>query len=184
MIIRQVKVIFAGDGAVGKTALVKRFTTGQYGDAESYKMTIGVNIATYNGKRNGTQLCLAVWDLGGQQRFDFIRRQFYIGAEIVVFVYDVTTRASFQNLVNWIDEVEKSCKTAYKGLLIGNKIDLDEFRVIDFEEAKIFAEAYGMTYLETSARNNTGIENLIKVLTDYVVMDSPHKLVKQIEVAS
>lgn len=100
-------------------------------------------------------------------------------------MYDITARASFKNLItNWLDEVDKSCKTTYKGFVIGNKTDLNDFRVVDFEEAKIFAETRGFEYLETSAKNYTGIEHLIELITDSVFIDSPHKLVKQIEVVS
>ena len=176
MSIRNIKVIFAGDGAVGKTAIVKRFTKGGYGD--SYKMTIGTNIFVHKSKKNGTEVQLICWDLGGQPRFEVVRAQFYIGAKIIVFVYDITSSGSFKNLANWLEEVNRSCNAPYKGIVIGNKTDLADYRAVDIEEAKSFAEAIGFEYLETSAKDGTGIPALVQMLTDCVLLHPSQKLLE------
>lgn len=175
---RHVKVIFAGDGAVGKTAIVNRFTKGEYGGA-LYKMTIGTNISVHKSVKNGIEVTLVCWDLGGQDRFSSVRTAFYVGAQIVVLVYDITSSGSFKNLPNWLEEVNQSCNAPYKGIVIGNKTDLSEhFRAVDIEEAKSFAEAIGFSYLETSAKDGTGITDLVEMLIDSAFITPSQELVE------
>jgi small GTP-binding protein len=178
---QNIKVVFAGDGAVGKTALVSRFTNGEneeYGDL--YKMTIGTNISVHKSvKENGLEVTLILWDLGGQTRFQSIRESFYLGAHVVVLVYDITSSGSFKNLPNWLEEINHSVNRAYKGILIGNKIDLSkEFRAVDIEEAKSFAEAIGFMYLETSAKEGYGISEIVELLNDAAFIDPSQELVR------
>ena len=90
MVIHQVKVSLVGDGAVGKTAITQSLTTGEF--TASYKMTIGLNIAVHKREKNGTQVHFALWDLGGQPRFNVVRAQFYNGSKIIIFVYDITNK--------------------------------------------------------------------------------------------
>ncbi len=172
-----IKVIFAGDGAVGKTAIVNRFTNGEYGDL--YKMTIGTNISVYKNKKNGTEVQLICWDLGGQPRFEVVRSSFYVGAQVVVLVYDITSSGSFKNLANWLEEINRSCNAPYKGFIIGNKTDLPaELRAVDINEAKSFAEAIGFVYLETSAKDGNGIPELVDMLTDCAFIHPSQKLME------
>jgi small GTP-binding protein len=175
--IRHIKVIFAGDGAVGKTALVSRFTNGEYGDV--YKMTIGTNISVHKSVKNGLEVKLICWDLGGQPRFAAVRESFYLGAQVVVLVYDITSSGSFKNLANWLEEVNRSCNAPYKGIVIGNKTDLSaDFRAVDIDEAQSFAEAIGFLYLETSAKKGNGIPELVEMLIDCAFIHPSQKLVE------
>ena len=182
MVIHQVKVSLVGDGAVGKTAITQSLTTGEF--TASYKMTIGLNIAVHKREKNGTQVHFALWDLGGQPRFNVVRAQFYNGSKIIIFVYDITNKGSFENLPNWLKEVNKHCRTPYTGFLVGNKIDLSEFRIIEFDTAKAYAESLELKYIETSAREGIGISELIELLTNNIIENSSQELPKRIEVVS
>jgi len=174
---RHIKVIFAGDGAVGKTAIVNRFTKGDYG--ELYKMTIGTNISVHKSVKNGIKVTLICWDLGGQPRFAPVRESFYLGAQVVVLVYDITSSGSFKNLANWLEEVNQSVNQSYKGIIIGNKTDLSaDFRAVDIDEAKSFAEAIGFVYLESSAKEGNGIPELVEMLIDCAFIDPSQKLIE------
>ncbi len=178
MVIHQVKVSLVGDGAVGKTAITQSLTTGEF--TASYKMTIGLNIAVHKREKNGTQVHFALWDLGGQPRFNVVRAQFYNGSKIIIFVYDITNKGSFENLPNWLKEVNKHCRTPYTGFLVGNKIDLSEFRIIKFETAKEYAESLELEYIETSAREGIGISELIELLTNNIIENSSQESPKRI----
>jgi small GTP-binding protein len=187
MVILQVKVAVVGDGTVGKTSLVNRFT-GKTSFMEQYLMTIGVNIAVYKiDIDNGTKISFAIWDLGGQPRFNAVRSNFYKGSQLIMYVYDISNKESFDNLSKWLQEVNKSCgsPSSYKGLLVGNKLDLAEFRVIDFEEAQAFAKTMGFeAYVETSAKDGSGISELIDKLADSVIQNFSQKLLEKIELVS
>jgi len=188
----QSKIAFVGDGTVGKTSLVNSFT-GKTSFMEQYLMTIGVNIVVHSAERdNGTKINLCIWDMGGQERFNVVRPQFYKGAQLIVYVYDISNKESFDNLANWFDEVHKSIPmSAYKGILAGNKADLNEIRIIDFETAKEFAEAKGFQYVETSAKDGTGTSELIDILVENLIrknslQNDKHspQIIKQIGIVS
>ncbi len=193
VVIIQAKIALVGDGTVGKTSLVNSFT-GKTSFMESYKMTIGVNIVVHSTERdNGTKINLCIWDLGGQPRFESVRGSFYKGSQLIVYVYDLTNRESFDNLANWLDEVHKSVPVStYNGILVGNKADLDEYRIVDLENAREFSETQGFQYIEASAKDGTGTLELIDMLAENVlkknsIQDDKHSiqnLVKQIGIVS
>lgn len=193
VVVIQAKIAFVGDGTVGKTSLVNSFT-GKTSFMESYIMTIGVNIVVHSTERdNGTKVNLCIWDLGGQERFESVRGSFYRGSQLIVYVYDLTNKESFDNLTNWLDEVNKSVPAStYDGIVVGNKVDLDEYRVVALENAREFAESQGFQYIEASAKDGTGTLELIDILAENVlkknsIKDDKHSkqnLVKQIEIVS
>jgi small GTP-binding protein len=189
-----VKVAVVGDGSVGKTSLVNSLT-GKSSFMEQYIITIGVNIVVHKVERNnGAKINFAIWDLGGQQRFIAVRPTFYRGSQLVVYVFDLTNKVSFDNLMTkWFQEVHRSCNpSSYKGLLVGNKVDLSESRVVEFETAKKIAEARGFEYIETSAKDGTGTHELVDSLIANVIgkesvqkeISSPQKAGKQNEALS
>ncbi|WP_287584708.1 Rab family GTPase [Candidatus Borrarchaeum sp.] len=172
--IQQVKIAFVGDGSVGKTSLVNSFT-GKSSFMEQYLLTIGVNIVVHKLELDDDiTINFAIWDMGGQKRFIAVRPTFYLGSQLVVYVFDLTNKNSFDNLIRWLEEVNRSC-ASHKGIIVGNKVDLSESRVVDFETAKEFAEARGFKYLETSAKDGTGTIDLVELLTDYVVVRPSQK---------
>jgi len=193
MVIIQAKIALVGDGTVGKTSLVNSFT-GKTSFLEAYKMTIGVNIVVHSTERdNGTKINLCIWDLGGQERFNVVRPQFYKGSQLIVYVYDLTNKETFDNLVNWLDEVHKSVPVSnYKGILVGNKVDLNEYRVVDIENAREFSEIQGFQYIEASAKDGTGTLDLIDMLAENVLKKnsiqddkySTQSIVKEIGIVS
>jgi Ras-related protein Rab-1A len=170
LVVIQAKTAFVGDGTVGKTSLINSFT-GKTSFMEQYLMTIGVNIVVHSAERdNGTKINLCIWDMGGQQRFSSIRGSFYKGSQLIVYVYDISNKESFDNLANWLKEVHKALPiNSYKGVLVGNKADLDEIRIIDLDTAKEFADAKGFQYIETSAKDGTGTSELINILAENVI---------------
>jgi small GTP-binding protein len=193
LVVLQAKIAFVGDGTVGKTSLINSFTD-KTSFMESYLMTIGLNIVVHKiEKENDIKINFAIWDLGGQPRFTVVRPQFYKGAQQIVYVYDITSKESFANLVNWFDEVHKSILvSSYKGIIVGNKVDLDEFQVVDSGTAEEFAEAKNFRYVETSAKDGTGTSKLIDILAENVISQnsvqndtySPQKIVKRIGIVS
>lgn len=98
------------------------------------------------------------WDTAGQERFRTITSSYYRGAHGIIIVYDITDRESFDNVKQWLNEIDRyACENVNK-LLVGNKCDLESKRQVDFEEAKAFADERGIPFLETSAKNATNVE--------------------------
>ena len=97
------KICLVGDGGVGKTAIVERFLG--KGFASTYHLTIGTNICTHTVDVDGTRVKFQIWDLAGQQRFEFVRSTFYRGSHAIIMVFDVTNPTSLSNLHEWKIEI-------------------------------------------------------------------------------
>ncbi|MFX1519942.1 MAG: GTP-binding protein [Promethearchaeota archaeon] len=168
------KVIVVGDGAVGKTSLTRKFTTGQF--RESYKMTIGVDFSIKilkiksKGKSKESTVKLQIWDTGGQERFSYVRPLYYRGALGALVCYDLTNRKSFLNLPKWFGDVSKHCGNI-PTILIATKTDLEELRVVGSDEGLSLAEQKGIPFFETSAKDGANVENTFNLLTEHIVED-------------
>lgn len=154
-----VKVVFAGDGNVGKTSLIRQYCEGKF--EQSRVATIGVDFQTHTVHLPYGAVRLSIWDMAGQERFQVMRPGFYRGSRAAALVYDVTQPISLEHLVGWREEIIKVVPDE-KFLVVGNKIDLE--RVQDPRIARRFAQAIGAPYLETSALTGEGVAELFKWL--------------------
>jgi small GTP-binding protein len=152
---KLVKVVFAGDGNVGKTSLIRSYTTGNF--ETSRVMTIGVDFHTHTVDLPEGQVKLSVWDMAGQERFQSIRPGFYPGSRVAALVFDVTSPESLDHLAGWRDEILKVVPDE-KFIVVGNKVDLPQAQ--NPRVAQAFAAKIGAPYFETSARSGEGLEAL------------------------
>jgi len=93
-----------------------------------------------------------------QNRFRTITSSYYRGAHGVIIVYDITDQLSFNNLKNWIQEIEQYASENFSKMIVGNKCDLTSRRVVETEPARVFAASRGAAFMETSAKNSTNVE--------------------------
>merc|ERR1711959_158243 len=143
-------------GGVGKSCLLFRFADDTY--TESYISTIGVDFKIRTIKLEGKTIKLQIWDTAGQERFRTITSSYYRGAHGIIVVYDITDVDSFANVKQWLKEIDRyACENVNK-LLVGNKCDLGSKRAVDKKAAQEFADKNGITFLETSAKNNQNVE--------------------------
>ena len=162
------KICIVGNGGVGKTSMVLRYCENSF--KENYIMTIGSNFSTKTVDLVDYpqfQVKLQIWDLAGQKHFSFVRPPFYRGATGIIYVFDLTRRSSFSDLIEWRSEVEKVV-TDKPSLLVGNKLDLAAVgkREVSEQEGYALKSEMGATkYFETSAKQGDSIEDLFKVLT-------------------
>jgi small GTP-binding protein len=161
------KVVMIGAGGSGKTALVNRFLTQKF--SEQYIVTIGSQFAVKKVriKNNGRDVVvkLLVWDLAGQERFDFIRESYYRGSKGALLVFDTTRKSTFMELEKWIAETENALGQRIPIILLANKVDLSNKRVITTEMGEAFSEEHGLVgYLETSALNGQNVEEAFQML--------------------
>ncbi|MHA1455585.1 MAG: GTP-binding protein [Promethearchaeota archaeon] len=165
------KSIVVGDGGVGKTALTLRFSKDFF--TEDYKMTIGVDFhvktITINTNEGPIKAKLQLWDTGGQERFSSIRPMYYRGSLGAVLVFDLTNAASFEHLPQWIEEVRANLKTEIPLLLVGNKSDLIDIRMVTLEEINNFTRDFNLYYMETSAKTGDGVGDCFYILACLMV---------------
>lgn len=157
------KLILGGDGAVGKTSMVHRFVEDTF--AKDYKSTIGTSImkkeCLFKGLESSVRFI--IWDLAGQSQFKRVRQSYLANAEAGILVYDVTNRASFENIINWHKEITTGSPNISL-ILVGNKIDLKNEREVTTQEGEELSEKLKLSYVETSAKTGTNINDAFEML--------------------
>ena len=165
------KVVVAGDGAVGKTTLIRRYCEGKF--HASRVATIGVDFYTQQVQLPdtvetrsvqagaGKTVKLSIWDMAGQDRFGVVRPGFYRGSRAAALVYDVTSMASLGNLKRWRDEI-LAALSSQPFVVVGNKVDLE--RSVSSELGRKAANHLGAPYVETSALTGEGVAELFETL--------------------
>ena len=103
-----------------------------------------------------------MWDTAGQERFRTITYQFYKQAHGIVIVFDITNMETFQAVRAWLASIYKYSDQQVAKVLVGNKTDLNEVRVVEESKARQLARENGMEYFETSALNNSNIQETMK----------------------
>ncbi|KAF2614725.1 hypothetical protein F2Q70_00007776 [Brassica cretica] len=104
---------------------------------------------------------LQIWDTAGQERFRTITTAYYRGAMSILLVYDVTDESSFNNIRNWIRNIEQHASDNVNKILVGNKADMDESkRAVPTSKGQALADEYGIKFFETSAKTNLNVEEV------------------------
>ncbi|KAG9272172.1 ras-related protein Rab-33A [Astyanax mexicanus] len=157
---RIFKIIVIGDSNVGKTCLTFRFTGGSF--PEKTEATIGVDFREKAVEIEGEKIKVQVWDTAGQERFrKSMVEHYYRNVHAVVFVYDVTKMASFENLKTWIQECNgHRVSPSVPRVLVGNKCDLVDQIQVPSNTALKFADSHNMLLFETSAKDPKESQNV------------------------
>jgi Ras-related protein Rab-1A len=150
------KLLLIGDSGVGKSCLLLRFADDTYTD--SYISTIGVDFKIRTVDLDTKTIKLQIWDTAGQERFRTITSSYYRGAHGIIIVYDITDKESFDNVRQWLFEIDRYASENVCKLLVGNKSDLGNKRAVEYDAAKAFADELSIPFLETSAKNATNVE--------------------------
>jgi small GTP-binding protein len=165
------KIIALGDMAVGKTSVAMRYVHNKFDP--KYKATIGVSHALKKLAIDNKPITMSIWDTGGQEMFDFIRPHYFIGSDGGLIVYDVTQKSSFDRLDRWFDELYKYCKENISVILVGNKTDLVDERVISTEQGEQYAQHRGVTFYETSAKTGENVVDVMEELCNLILSKRP-----------
>ena len=133
---KTMKVLCLGDGAVGKTSLIRRFAQNKF--EKSYLETLGVDITDKIVSVSNKNLKMVIWDMAGQDRYKNYRSAFYQGTEALIVVADVTNPTTFDNLQIWKKEIDQYLGVQLPTIFLANKCDLKEQRrVMDKEVLQV-----------------------------------------------
>ena len=158
------KLLLIGDSGVGKSCLLVRFADDIFTD--SFISTIGVDFKIRTINVQGKVVKLQIWDTAGQERFRTLTTAYYRSAHGIILVYDVNEKDSFLHLRDWLDEVKRYACGGVNKLLVGNKCDLVDKRQVDYELAKSYAENLKISFIETSAKDCTNVEQVFHTMAE------------------
>lgn len=171
--INKVKAILIGDANVGKSNIFSRIASNRF--EESSPPTLGAAFHMLYMTINSQKISIELWDTAGQERYFSLTESYSRGAKIVIFVYDITERQSFDALKEWYCRL--NCSNSKQILAVfANKEDLVENEVVPLEEAQKYAHEIKAIFKKTSAKENIGIrEGLEELSTLYLNSTGLHK---------
>lgn len=167
-----VKIVLLGQSLVGKTCIVEHFVTGKFND-ESLA-TLGACYASRDIVVRGEKLSLEIWDTAGQERFRVLTPMYYREAKGVILVYSITDQTSFEDIDYWVESLRDNTDSVVSMVLVGNKSDLEDQRVISEEDGQAKAKKIGAEFMETSALNGAFISDVFTMIS-VACMDSVTK---------
>ena len=155
------KILLLGDTQVGKSSFLMRYIDNTF--QESYLSTVGLDFKVKNVQLDdGKTYRVQIWDTAGQDRFHAITRNYFKNAHGIILIYDVTLIESFQNVKNWIKQIKEEVTDKVSIILVGNKIDMENQRVVSKEEGEKMAASYGLKFFECSAKTGENVEEIFK----------------------
>ena len=160
--IENYKIAIIGNQHVGKTTILSRYKYETTDD--SYAPTVGIDFLTKNVFLEDKTIRLIMWDTAGQERFKSLIPSYLKNANCVILTYDITDKSSFTALGKWLSDVKDNVVEGTFIILCGNKIDLNNRRVISKEEGEKFAKENNIDFAETSATTGQGINELFNTI--------------------
>ena len=162
------KITVIGDGRVGKTSLISKYTLGAF-DTD-YVETIGAQFSKYDKEIDGDNIRLLFWDIAGQDSFDFLRPSFYKESDAAIIVYSLEENQlgnrSFRNVTRWHQEVKQFCGDI-PTILFANKVDLIDETNLEYSEIKhLVKENEFLGYYITSAKTGQGVHNAFNTIIE------------------
>lgn len=165
------KIIVLGESGVGKTSLLLRYVERKF--TMNTKSTIGANFLTKEVEVDDKVATCQIWDTAGQERFQGLGTAFYRGSDGVIFVFDVTQRRTFEELEHWKEafliQVGQEGNKDFPMIIIANKIDLKEERVVSRKELQEWCAQYGLKFFEASAKEDENVEKAFEEITRLVI---------------
>ena len=165
----KIKVILIGDSGVGKTNLINIATGNRFDINE--KTTIASNYSVKKMVINEKEYIIKLWDTIGQEKFRQLSKIFFSNSKIVILVYDITNKVSFEALPNWLKDVEEEIGLDFVRGVVANKMDLYLNEEIKENEGEEYAKSINAKFLATSAKKDDPqifIEFLGNLLTEYL----------------
>ena len=156
-----IKILTLGDTMVGKSSIVLRFSEDKFDDNQF--ATIGIDFKTKYIKIADSSVKVLIWDTAGQEKFQNIAKQYYKGANGVLLIYDIGSRKSFERIDFWLKELKENNRIDELFIcLVGNKVDLEDKRVVSTDEGQDYAAQNSLLFMETSAKSGEGVEEIFK----------------------
>ena len=157
-----IKALLIGDSNVGKTTIIGKYLDKNF--SEKTLNTVGLDLKYVKLNINDMKIKLQLWDTAGQERFRSMTTSYYRAVNVIIIVFDVTSQNSFDHIKEWMNNIKQFAKLGVMKVIVGNKIDLNDERIVTYNEGKNFAESFNIKYFETSAVTREGIVELFETI--------------------
>jgi len=164
------KLVLLGNSGVGKSCLLKRFSTGVFHC--DMTATTGCDMCFKTIEMGEKVIKLNIWDTVGQEKFRSIAHNFVRNANGILLVYDVTQPDTFNSIPDWLQFADQAGLPGSVKVLIGNKVDEPEdTRVVTTEQGRTLATMLGISFFETSAKECNNVEAAFRCLVGEIMED-------------
>ena len=157
-----IKILLIGESGVGKTCILQRFNRGDF--LVNHLTTIAIDFKMKIYEVKNKKLKMQIWDTAGQERFNTLTKGFFKSAHGIMIVYSITDEKSFQQIGKWMNQIKENAPPDVKILLVGNKSDLKQERVVSYEAGEDCAQRNNVPFFETSAFNGENINKVFEQL--------------------
>ncbi|XP_072027067.1 ras-related protein Rab-13-like [Amphiura filiformis] len=161
---QPLKVLLVGGSSVGKTCILRRFVEGEF--PNKCKATLGLDFKIKSMKIGQQIVKMQLWDTSGQERFRSMTQAYYRGASGIMLVYDVTEENTLTTLPDWLGDITNYAPEDVEVVLLANKSDVGEQRVVSKEAGEEFAKEHGLKFFETSAVENINITEAFTAMAE------------------
>ena len=157
----SIKVVLVGESGIGKTSIIQQYAYKLFDQDCVSSISSQYISKVIQLEEINKSIRIEIWDTAGQERYRSMAKLFYKDAKVIILVYDITSKSSFEELKNfWIPEVKKNCIEDLILGLVANKADLYEIECVSDEEGINLAEEINAVFQKTSAKSGAGINNL------------------------
>jgi len=163
------KFILIGDSGVGKSTLLFQFIEGKF--KPGIEPTIGIEFGSKILEISGKTVRLQIWDSAGQENYRSITRAYYRNTICAFLVYDISSRKSFENVREWLNEARTYGNANMYFVLLGNKCELEQNRQVSLSEGEKLALDNGMIFFESSAIQRINVDNAFEVVIEKILND-------------
>ncbi|XP_066534063.1 ras-related protein Rab-3A-like [Hoplias malabaricus] len=160
------KILIIGNSSVGKTSFLFRYADDSFTPA--FVSTVGIDFKVKTIYRNDKRIKLQIWDTAGQERYRTITTAYYRGAMGFILMYDITNEDSFNSVQDWSTQIKTYSWDNAQVLLVGNKCDMEQERVVISDRGKQLADQLGFEFFEASAKDNTNVKQTFERLVDVI----------------
>ena len=163
------KVALLGEADVGKKDIINTFITNTFiSDSVSKSAQFVRKTITLE---NNEKITFDIWDTAGQEKYRSMAKNIYKDAKVIIFVYDITNKKSFDEIKNyWYEQTkQKFAESNTICALVGNKCDLYDFQVVNIDEAKEFAKSINAIFALITDKSKNSIQNLFEIIARKII---------------
>ena len=174
----RINIMTLGNSEVGKTCYILKYTENFF--QELYLTTVGIDFKVKTETINDKQYKLFFYDTTGQEKYKSIALNIIRNAQGIILMYDITNKKSFESIPDWIKSIRDSKGENFPMILLGNKLDKEDIRIISEKEGKELADKYGIKFFETSNKTGVNVQESGIALVNEILKNKQNEMISNI----